>query len=203
MSLADNFPLLQDETPHEWLDAALSNIPTLLVDHANCERKAAVFAISMMDRYSDYPVLKQLSQLAREELCHYEKVLRLLCKRKIPMQRLSASRYAKSLRGQVEPQSKLNVVEQLIVCAFIEARSCERFEKIVPLLIKGDGELADFYAQLALAEKRHYLIYIEMATELMKEDITPLVSKISAFEHHLIYSLDEKFRFHSGIPSFH
>ena len=141
---------LKCETPQSWLDQVASALPTLLVDHANCEKKAASTALNLMYRYVDKPdMMLRLSKLAREELRHFEQVLAIMRKRGIDYMHLSPSRYAGGLREGVRKQEPGRLLDILLVSAIIEARSCERFEKLVPVL---DEDLADFYASLLKSE---------------------------------------------------
>ncbi|MDX1356561.1 MAG: tRNA isopentenyl-2-thiomethyl-A-37 hydroxylase MiaE, partial [Halomonas venusta] len=69
-------------TPDAWLQWALDNPEILLIDHAQCEKKAASTAMSLLYRYVDQPLLlSKMSQLAREELLHFEQVVGLMEKR--------------------------------------------------------------------------------------------------------------------------
>ena len=98
-AIADVLDFLPCRTPHQWFEQALQNIPTLLIDHANCEKKAAGTALSLMYRYVDQPTLLQrLSRLAREELRHFEQVHRLMQARGVAYVHVSSSRYAGRLR---------------------------------------------------------------------------------------------------------
>ena len=149
------------ETPQAWIDAALENQSVMLIDHANCEKKAAATAMNLLYRYIDRPaLLHKLSRLAREELRHFEQVQKLMQKLDVPMARLAPGRYAGALRAQLaasEPQRKRDL---LLAGALIEARSCERFEVLAPLLPE---PLATFYAGLAASERRHAQLYVQLA----------------------------------------
>ena len=87
------------ETPSAWVDWALENPDILLIDHANCEKKAASTALNLMYRYVDHHrLLQKLSRLAREELRHFEQVIAIMQRRGVPYIQLSAARYAGELR---------------------------------------------------------------------------------------------------------
>jgi tRNA-(ms[2]io[6]A)-hydroxylase len=197
--LAEIHEFLGCRTPHAWVEAALADLPTLLVDHKNCEFKAASTALSMIARYPVHGELIHLmSRLAREELVHHEQVLRLMKKRKIALQPLSAGRYASALRKQVRSHEPVKLVDTLVVGAFIEARSCERFEALVPHL---DEELARFYHGLLKSEARHYQGYLKLAHQYGDAaDIAQVIERVRVAEAALIESPDEQFRFHSGVP---
>ena len=171
----------------------------LLVDHAQCEKKAASTALSMIYRYPDRPALLQkMSRLAREELRHFEQVLRFITARGYQYAHIAPSRYAGALRKPIRTAEPHQLVDNLIVGAFIEARSCERFAKLAPHL---DWELGKFYSGLLASESRHFLDYLMLAESYSAEDITPRIVCFAAVEAELITSPDPEFRFHSGLPS--
>jgi len=189
---------LKCETPQSWLDQVDSLLPTLLIDHANCEKKAASTALNLMYRYADKPdMMQRLSKLAREELRHFEQVLSIMRKRDIEYEHISASRYAGGLRDGVRKQEPGRLLDILLVSTIIEARSCERFEKLVPVL---DNELADFYASLLKSEARHASLYWDLAQEYAVESIDERLDFLMDTECQLIASDDDDFRFHSGVP---
>ena len=185
-------------TPQAWIDAVLADLPTLLIDHANCEKKAASTALNLIFRYVDKPELSmKLSKLAREELRHFEQVLTLLQKRNIEFEHVSASRYAAELRKGVRTNEPYRLVDMMIVSAIVEARSCERFEAVIPVL---DEELAQFYTSLLKSEARHFQVYLNFAKKYSPEDIQPRVDFFLARDRELVESNDTEFRFHSGSP---
>ena len=186
-------------TPQAWVDAAMANQETLLIDHAHCEKKAASTALGLMHRYVDNPdLLHRMSRLAREELRHFEQVLSILQKRGIDYCQLRAGRYASSLHGIARREEPGRLVDTLIIGAIIEARSCERFNAIAPLL---DVELNEFYVSLLRSEARHYEDYLKLAEEAAGEPVSERVDEFLALEKQLIESPEEVFRFHSGIPA--
>ena len=186
-------------TPSSWLEAAKQNIPTLLIDHANCEKKAASTALNLIYRYVDKPkLLLQMSKLAREELRHFEQVVTLINKRNLDYTQLSSSRYAGELRKSVRTFEPARLLDTLIVSAIVEARSCERFASLAPLL---EDDLSRFYSELLKSEERHFRVYLDLA-ETISEDF-PLKKRIEFFleeDRRLIQSEDADFRFHSGVP---
>lgn len=186
------------ETPDSWLEKVQENLSTLLIDHANCEKKAASTALNLIYRYVDKPrLMMQLSKLAREELRHFEQVLAILKKRKIDYVHVSSSRYAAGLRDGVRTFEPARLIDILIVSAIVEARSCERFSKIIHVL---DDELGSFYASLLKSEERHFVVYLKMAEEYSEGAIDDRIQYFLDLDRQLIENLDEQFRFHSGAP---
>lgn len=188
-------------TPERWVEAAAreENLPLLLVDHANCEKKAAATALHLMHRYVKYPeLLEKMSRLAREELRHFEQVLAIIRRRRLDYPQLSASRYAAGLRERVARDEPLRLVDTLLVGALIEARSCERFAALVPVV---DAELSEFYAGLLRSEARHFEDYLTLARAAAPGiDLNERLAALKRREAELIGSEDARFRFHSGVP---
>lgn len=199
MSLPEIHDFLGCRTPDAWITAALANQQTLLIDHKNCEFKAASTALSLMAKYNTYvDLLNAMSRLAREELVHHEQVLRIMKRRKIGLRPVSAARYASGLRKVVRTHEPYKLVDTLVVGAFIEARSCERFEALVPHL---DEELGKFYFGLLKSEARHFQGYLKLAYQYGEaRDVDQAIERVRAVERELIESPDTEFRFHSGIP---
>lgn len=189
---------LHCETPDAWVEIALKNHDLLLLDHANCEKKAASTAINLMFRYvGDFDMMHKMSRLAREELRHYEQVMELMEARGVAYEQITPGRYAGELRKLVRTSEPGRYIDTLIVGAIIEARSCERFAKIAPLL---DEELKKFYLSLLKSESRHYEDYLKLAQRAAGDaDISERVREFLECERHLILSEDIEFRFHSGV----
>jgi tRNA-(ms[2]io[6]A)-hydroxylase len=193
---------LETETPDEWLDAATERLPEMLLDHANCELKAASTALGFLYRYPDRTALAQrMSRLAREELRHFEQVRSIMNDMDIPFERLTASRYAGSLRDAARPDEPHKLLDLLLIGALIEARSCERFAKIAPRL---PGKLGKFYGGLLASEARHFEHYIAFAKsecDVTDTEVEQRLEALKKIEAALITDPDPEFRFHSGCPS--
>ncbi|AMO56281.1 tRNA hydroxylase [Endozoicomonas montiporae] len=201
--LSDLFPdlaaFLGCGTPGEWIEKALENSDILLIDHANCEKKAASTALNLMFKYIHHEdLLNKMSRLAREELLHFEQVLALMKKRNVHYRPLSASRYPGLMREQVRPREPGQLVDILVAGAFIEARSCERFHK---LAFHVDDELAKFYRSLLLSEGRHFKDYLMLAENIAQTDISDRIAVFAAIDQQAVESDDQQFRFHSGKPA--
>lgn len=189
------------ETPEEWLQLAAKQecMQLLLTDHAHCEKKAASTAMTLMFRYVDRAdLLNKMSRLAREELIHFEQVLGLIEARGLKYGHLSPARYAAGMRTDVRTSEPGRLIDVLIIGAFIEARSCERFAALAPDL---DDELARFYRSLLKSEGRHYQDYLSLAQAYADESIDERVEHFRKLEAELILAEDDEFRFHSGKPS--
>jgi tRNA-(ms[2]io[6]A)-hydroxylase len=199
-------PLLAVATPGRWVERAVQSRDLLLIDHANCEKKAASTALALMFAYAeDLELAERMSRLAREELRHYEQVARMIRSLNIAPQRLAPGRYAQRLRrlvASLEPQREID----LMICgALIEARSAERFSALAPALGAPLGELC---AGLHRAEARHFKVYLDLAHRAAERAGAPFdaaalekrIEEFAALEAQLISDPDEEFRFHSGPP---
>jgi tRNA-(ms[2]io[6]A)-hydroxylase len=187
---------LRCPTPAAWFEQARDRLDLLLVDHANCEKKAAGNALSMMYRYVDRPeLLQRLSRLAREELRHFEQVHALMAELGIPYVTLTASRYAAGLRALVSPAEPRKLVDSLVVSAVVEARSCERFAGLVGVL---PARVAELYAGLLASEARHFRGYLELARRYDPARVEAFLPVVLDREADLVQAADHAFRFHSG-----
>lgn len=187
-------------TPKAWIDVALDNQEIMLIDHANCEKKAASTAMTLLYKHLNRDdLLKKMSQLAREELLHFEQVVTIMKDRGIQYRNLTSSRYAAGLRECIRKNGIEELVDVLICGALIEARSCERFACLAPHL---DSVLAKFYRSLLRSEGRHYQDYLGLARQYAGQDIEDRIDELRRVEQGLIESPDTEFRFHSGVPVF-
>lgn len=200
--LSDLFPelaaFLPCRTPDEWVEVALKQTDVLLIDHVNCEKKAASAALNLTFRYIHHEdLLHKMSRLAREELLHFEQVMALMKQRGVRYRPLTASRYPGMMREQVRKQEPQQLVDILIAGAFIEARSCERFHK---LAFHVDEALAKFYRSLLLSEGRHFTDYLNLAETIAQADISDRIAVFASVDQQAIATADKQFRFHSGKP---
>ncbi|MEO0998077.1 MAG: tRNA isopentenyl-2-thiomethyl-A-37 hydroxylase MiaE [Pseudomonadota bacterium] len=186
-------------TPAAWVERAPAALPTLLLDHANCEMKAAATALALLHRYPERGRLAQkMSRLAREELRHFEQVQRLIDERRIERRRLSPSRYAARMLAATAAEEPARLRQRLVVGAFIEARSCERFAALAEVV---DPGLAAFYGSLLASEARHFQDYLALAESVGGgEAVRADVERWRGIEAELVLTPDSDFRFHSGVP---
>ena len=192
--------ILLAPTHDRWFERAVTSWDDLLVDHANCEKKAASTALSLIFTYaSDFDLAGRMSRLAREELRHFEQVQKFMIELGVPFKRMSPSRYAEGLRRLVRRDEPGRLLDLLICGALIEARSCERF---VGLIDKLSEPLAGFYRGLAESEARHQSLYLRLAERRASaEEIEARLRLFAEAEAQLATEPDDQFRFHSGTPS--
>lgn len=188
---------LQQPTRPDWIDQALQNLDTILLDHSHCERKAAGVAVNMMFRYPSYTKLvRTLTAIAREELEHFELVNQWLDRRDIPMAPLPAPPYGSKLSAQVRRDEPERLLDMLLVSGLIEARSHERLGLLAQHL--PDPELAKFYRSLMASEARHYGAYWVLATTYFEVDVvTARLQELATVESELLATLHPHPRIHS------
>ncbi len=188
---------LQQPTTTAWVDQALANLDTILLDHSHCERKAAGVALNLMFRYpSNTKLVRSLTTIAQEELEHFEQVNQILERRGIPLGPLAAPPYGAGLRAQIRPQEPHRLLDSLLVSGLIEARSHERLGLLGAHC--PEPELAAFYRGLMASEARHYGIYWVLATTYCDRDsVNRRLEELSLIESELLATLHPEPRIHS------
>jgi tRNA-(ms[2]io[6]A)-hydroxylase len=196
--MAELMPPLLVPTPTAWCEYAAAHLDLLLIDHAHCEKKAASMALNLLYRYPEHHELSlKMSRLAREELRHMEQVLILANARGITLRHLSPSRYGAGLHQHVRTHEPARLVDTLVVGALFEARSCERFARLIPYL---PDDLAEYYLKLLKCEARHFNDYLTLAETFDPGAVSPRLAFFAEQEVALIERPDTQFRFHSGVP---
>jgi tRNA-(ms[2]io[6]A)-hydroxylase len=187
---------LASSTDPAWLGRALAAIDDVLVDHANCEKKAASTAVSLLFRYPESARLAvELARLAREELAHYEQVLEVLAARGVAFRRLRPSPYAGALLAAARPEEPGRMVDTLLCLALIEARSCERMQLLADAL--PDAALAAFYRGLVASEARHHRRYVALAGEAAGGDVGERLETLAAHEAAVLATMPPWPRMHT------
>jgi tRNA-(ms[2]io[6]A)-hydroxylase len=193
---------LASETDPAWTRRALENLDAILLDHAHCEKKAASTALSLIFRYPERPALMlPLSRLAREELAHFEEVVGVLRGRGLEFRRQRPSPYASELMEIVRKQEPLRLLDTLLCCAMIEARSCERMQLLGEALDgAGEARLAKLYRGLLASEARHFNSYVDLARGLglvPEEALRERLAEVAAHEAAVIAEAPPVARMHS------
>jgi tRNA 2-(methylsulfanyl)-N6-isopentenyladenosine37 hydroxylase len=194
--------VLAAPTPAAWVELAAERWRELLVDHANCEKKAASSALALLFAYPEDRLLTTtLSPLAREELRHFEQVAALMARLGVTFERQRPGRYGGRLRAALRQHDPARKLDLLLAAALIEARSCERFALLAPRLPE---PLGSFYGSLQEAEARHFELYLGLAqragADIAGEPWRRRLAELAAVEAELATRPDEVLRFHSGPP---
>jgi tRNA-(ms[2]io[6]A)-hydroxylase len=178
---------LKTSTDPEWAKKAIQDLDAVLVDHAHCEMKAATNALSLVVRHpADLALVRDLVDLAREELDHFRRVVGFLERRGLKLGPPEVDEYAAELR---RAQSALPawgmpaIVDRLLVGALIEARSCERFKLLLDVLPPDHPhDLKIFYEELFSAEARHYRMYCDLAVQAARNAMPGVEMRIVEIE---------------------
>ena len=188
---------LASRTSEDWIEQATRHIDLVLLDHANCEKKAAGNALSLLFRYpANGRLVETLSPLAREELQHFERVHRHLQRLGIPIKPLSAAPYAGRLNQHLRRSEPEHLLDTLLVAAIIEARSHERLGLLG--IHAPDPELRQFYLWLAAAEERHWQLYLDLALEQFPADqVQERLDTLLQVEAEILSTLHPDPRVHS------
>ncbi|MCY7392062.1 MAG: tRNA isopentenyl-2-thiomethyl-A-37 hydroxylase MiaE [Leptolyngbyaceae cyanobacterium CAN_BIN12] len=196
-STAPTIKFLQEPTSNAWLEQALANLDTVLLDHSHCERKAAGVALNLMFRYPAHTQLvRSLTAIAQEELEHFDQVNQILEQRGIPLAPLAAPPYGARLSKQIRSQEPDRLLDSLLVSALIEARSHERLGLLGTHC--PDRSLAKFYRGLMASEARHYGIYWVLATTYCDRDsVNQRLVELAMIESELLSTLHPEPRIHS------
>jgi len=142
-------------------------------------------------------LIDKMVLLIKEELHHFYQVLEVMDEYEIEYKSITPCRYAKGMLRHVKTFEPDAMIDKLIVGAYIEARSCERFAKLAPHL---DKRLGDFYISLLRSEARHYQDYLTLAEEISGKDISDRIKYFGEIEKELMLTSDQNFKFHSGVP---
>jgi tRNA-(ms[2]io[6]A)-hydroxylase len=160
---------LECESNPEWIGVANEHLIDILIDHAHCEKKAAAFALAMINRYPERTrLVKDMIDLAKEELDHFELVVKELESRGVALTHDAGNRYAQMLHENIRKSEPHRLLDSLIVGAFIEARSCERFSLLSEHATTED--MRTLYKGLLASEAGHYRAYTDIAREYFPVD---------------------------------
>lgn len=180
---------LQSESQAAWIQVAIDNPDAILIDHAHCEKKAAAFALAMVSRYPDrMRLVRDMIELAKEELDHLGIVVGILDRRGVQLDADKANPYIKALNAHVRTTEPDRLLDLLVVGAFIEARSCERFS----LLAKHcpDESMRLLYADLLASEAGHYRAYTDIAREYLSDIVVrQRLAEFGAIEAEIVRNL--------------
>ena len=183
---------LQLPTDPRWVDLAAISIEAILTDHAYCEQKAALTCISYIQRYSDrVELVKELAPIVTEEWGHFRLVLQELHKRGLQLGKQRKDVYVNALiafqkKGGDEPT---RLLDQLLMMALVEARSCERFKRLSEGL--ADPILRRFYRRFMESEAGHYTLFIELSeTYIDKKRVRKRWREWLAFEKETMKTLE-------------
>lgn len=188
---------LAASTPLSWASVQKKNLAEVLLDHAHCEKKAASTALALLFRYQHLTdLVRPLSEIAREELEHFEQCLTVLKEHDVAFVRQKQSPYAARLRAACRDSEPERLLDTLLCCALIEARSCERMKLLADEL---DEPLATFYRELLASEARHFTTYVAMARRHFDHEMVDArLDELAVHEAQVISQPPHLPRLHAG-----
>ena len=184
-------------TSGDWVTGAIANLDTILLDHSQCERKAAGVALNLIFRYpSSTKLVRMRTAIAREELEHFEQVNQWLERRGISLAPLSPPPYAAGFKAQIRSQEPHRMLDSLLVSGLIEARSHERLGLLATHC--PEPELSKFYRGLMASEARHFGTYWILADTYFERSVfTKRLEELAVVESQLLANLYPEPRIHS------
>lgn len=179
-------------TDPRWVNLAEMDLAEILTDHAYCEQKATTSCISLIQSYPDYPeIVAEVAPVVTEEWGHFRMVLHELDKRGLQLGRQRKDEYVNGLMKHLRKGGgrEQSLMEKLLLCALIEARSCERFRLLS--LHCADEELRKFYHKFMVAEAGHYVLFIELARKYFdRETVDARWKAFLAYEAELLAGME-------------
>jgi tRNA 2-(methylsulfanyl)-N6-isopentenyladenosine37 hydroxylase len=182
---------LKVATSPAWIAAVLADFHAFLLDHASCERKASASAMAFVAHYPDRAELVTgCIALAREELEHFGRVAELVARRGLVLAADRKDPYMQALAGGFRRGSDAYFLDRLLTAGVAEARGCERFALVAAGLPEAEGDLKEFYRDLACAEVRHQDLYLGLADLYFeKAQVAPRLEEILEAEARVLAEL--------------
>lgn len=182
-------PLVKESDPR-WIESVMSDFNAFLQDHANCERKASAFAMSLVAKYPDrVEILPELIDTALEEMEHFKEVYDVMKKRGVLLKHeISEDLYIKKLLQLLRSGREERLMDRLLLGSIIESRGAERFKLIYEKI--EEPELKKFYHKLWASEAKHGDIFVRMALNYFPENlIFARLNELNEKEGEIISSL--------------
>lgn len=165
---------LRHRTPIAWARLAAAHLDEFLADHAICEQQAALTSLHLAAHYpEDEELVESMTDLAAEEIHHLRRVCGLLRARGVSPGKRRPNAWVHGLRKGIEKEREPWLkVDRLLVGALIEARSCERFTRLLEVVDAED--VRSLLYDLGPAEKRHWQLFYRLAErEVPPEGLAP------------------------------
>ena len=190
--------VLRSASDPRWAAVAADALGATLADHAHCEKKAAASAIALINDYpDDARLVHALGRLAEEEIGHFREVHAELVERGAALPRDRGDPYVKKLLAQQRQPVPERKLDRLLVCALIEARSCERFQLLgAELAARGETELATRFRRLESSEAGHAALFIKLARDEFGTDADTRLEELAELEAGIVAELPLVARIH-------
>jgi tRNA-(ms[2]io[6]A)-hydroxylase len=183
---------LKNKSNPEWISVALKDLPSVIMDHAHCEKKAAGTGMSLLSTYFDKKEISYaMSDLIEEEIGHYRSVLQILEQMGLTLGRDVGDQYAKELLSYINKNEPNRMLDRLLTAGIIEARSCERLQILAENI--EDENLKKFYKRLSDSEAAHYVTFVKLAKLYFDEDLArKRLDELTEIESEIVKNLPNK-----------
>lgn len=179
--------ILRSATDARWIEVALADLDATLADHAHCEKKAVATAVKLVADHPDLPgLVRPLARLAQEELQHFLAMITEVERRGGRLPPDPGDPYVQALLRLVRGGAG-RLVDQLLVGALIEARSCERMRLLGERL--PEERLRELYRRLAQSEAGHEALFVQLAVEVGGEGARARLDALAAAEADIVAAL--------------
>ena len=180
---------LKNKSNPQWIKNAKQNLIEVIIDHAHCEKKAAVTGMNLINNYPEKSdVALAMSDLVEEEIDHFRSVVKILNAKGLNLTPDKGDDYAKELFSQLRKNQPHRFLDHLLVAGIIEARSCERLQILAENI--DDSKLKKFYTDLATSEAGHYVTFVKLAKNYFDEtEVKQRLDELTDFEAKLVENL--------------
>lgn len=178
------------DTPRDWLSTVLADFDAFLLDHANCERKAFAFAMSLVAKYPDRTrLIGTLIDLAQEELEHFREVYSIIEQRGLALQRDEPDPYIQRLLAVARHGRDERLIDRMLISSVIETRGAERFRILAENI--EDETMSEFYDRLWKSETKHAHQFAHILLKEFDEDLVyPRLEELMAIEAEIVPTLE-------------
>jgi tRNA-(ms[2]io[6]A)-hydroxylase len=183
---------LKCKTNNEWIENAKENLLDVIMDHAHCEKKAAVTGMNLINNYPEKTDLAfEMADLIEEEIDHFRSVVKILDERGEQLNEDHGDDYAKNLFSQLRKTQPQRFLDHLLVAGIVEARSCERLQILADNL--DDQNLKKFYTELVKSEAGHYMAFVKLAKKYFDEnEVKSRLDELTDLEAEIVKNLSNK-----------
>ena len=180
---------LKNKSNTEWIINAKNNLISILIDHAHCEKKAALTGMNLINGYPEKTeIALAMADLVEEEIDHFRSVVKILSERNVTLTADPGDEYVRKLFSKLRKTQPYRLLDHLLIAGIIEARSCERLQILGEFL--EDEKLKNFYTTLSRSEAGHYVAFVKLAKLYFKEnEVKERLEELTNYEAEVVFNL--------------
>ena len=180
---------LKNKSNTEWIINAKNNLISILIDHAHCEKKAALTGMNLINGYPEKTeIALAMADLVEEEIDHFRSVVKILSERNVTLTADPGDEYVRKLFSKLRKTQPYRLLDHLLIAGIIEARSCERLQILSEFL--EDEKLKNFYTTLSRSEAGHYVAFVKLAKLYFKEnEVKERLEELTNYEAEVVFNL--------------